>query len=266
MKSENYIELIGVRNIPIIKNGDNIAEKIVKSLKKDDIVLQDKDILVIAQSIVSKSNGRIKNLDDVTPSEEAKKIYNEMKPKAEKAGIPLKSPSLIQVILDESKEVLRIEHVLIVETKDHGFVCANAGVDQSNVEGDNNVTLLPKNPDNDAEKIRREIKNLANKDVATIISDSFGRPFRVGSVGAAIGVAGLSPILDKRGCKDLFGYELQTTIIGHADNLASAAQLVMGESNEGVPVVVIRGYDFEMKEGSSIQPIIREVKIDIFRS
>jgi len=253
-----------LKNIPLIEEGDNISEIILQALKKNNLALEDGDIIVIAQTIISKSSGQIKNLNDITPSDKALDLYKTIKPKAKTQGLPIKNPELIQIILDESKEIIHAEHVLITETK-HGFVCANAGIDKSNVNGKENVSLLPKNSDKEAEKIRNSLKKITNKDVAIIISDSFGRPFRIGSVGVALGISGMSPILDKRGEKDLFGYTLQTTIVGQADNLASAAQLVMGETNEGIPIVIIRGYNFELKYHTSITPILREKQIDLFR-
>jgi len=226
--------------------------------------LENGDILVIAQTIISKSNGRIRNLNMIEPSEKAIEIYKKITPKAKKEEIPIKDPKLIQAILDESKEIIKAEHVLITETK-HGFICANAGIDKSNIEGEENIALLPENPDGDAQDIRRKLKEMINKNIAVIISDSFGRSFRVGAVGVALGVSGISPILDKRGNKDLFGHELQSTIIGQVDSLASAAQLVMGETDEGIPVVIIRGYKFELNESASIKQILREKRIDLFR-
>ena len=242
----------------------NLSDRVHR--KSSKTILENKDILGIAQSIVSKSIGRIRDISEITPSEKAIELYQQIKVKAEKLGIPVKSPELIQAILDESKKIIKVEHVLIVETKNQGFICANAGIDQSNVEGENIVTLLPEKPDNEAKKIRNELKELTNLEIAVIISDSFGRPFRIGSTGVAIGIAGMNPILDQRGFKDLYGYTLQTTIIGHADNLVSAAQLVMGESNEGIPVVIIRGYDYKIEENASIVPILREPNLDLFRS
>jgi len=265
LESKNLV-IIGLKGLPKIKKGDNIAKLVVDLIKSSKTTLESKDILVIAQSIVSKSIGRIRDLSEITPSGEAIELYQQIKAKAEKLGIPVKSPELIQAILDESKKIIKVEHVLIVETKNHGFICANAGIDQSNVEGQNIVTLLPEKPDHEAQKIRNELKELTNLEIAVIISDSFGRPFRIGSTGVAIGIAGMNPILDQRGFKDLYGYTLQTTIIGHADNLVSAAQIVMGESNEGIPVVIIRGYDYEIEENASIVPILREPNLDLFRS
>jgi coenzyme F420-0:L-glutamate ligase/coenzyme F420-1:gamma-L-glutamate ligase len=265
MNSEDGIEIIGLKGIPLVKEGDDISEVIISSLKSNGLSLKEKDIIVIAQSLVSKSIGQIRNLDDIAPSERAYEIFNIIDPKGEEQGLPKKDPQLIQLILDEAKEIIRAEHVLITETK-HGFICADAGIDKSNIEGNRIVTLLPKNPDYQAKQIRSSLMRKTNSKIAVIISDSFGRSFRVGAVGVSIGVSGINPILDMRGKKDLFGYELQSTIIGQADSLASAAQLVMGESNEGIPVVIIRGYNFEYDEKSTINSILRDRTIDLFRN
>ncbi len=258
------IELIGIKNIPLIKKGDNIAETIMQSLKTGNLTLKEGDIIVIAQSIVSKSRGYIKNLKEISPSREAYQIYENMVSKAHKLNIPEKSPELIQAIIEESKEIIKSEHVIIVETN-HGFICANAGIDKSNVNGNDNVTLLPKDSDKEAEKIRVLLKKMTEKNIAIIISDSFGRPFRRGAVGVAIGISGIEALLDKRGSKDLYGKTLQSTIIGQIDNLTSAAQLIMGEADEGLPVVIIRGYKYIFSEAASIKEIIREKSDDLFR-
>ena len=259
------INIIGLKGIPVIKSGDNLPNIILEALDKNNLSLENGDIIVIAQTIISKSKGLIRNLKDIKPSLKAIEIYEKMTPKSKSAGIPVKSPELIQSILDESKKIIKVEHVLITETK-HGFICANAGIDKSNVEDENSITLLPINPDLDAEKIRKVLNTSSEKDVAVIISDSFGRPFRVGATGVALGISGINPILDKRGSKDLFGKELQSTIIGQVDNLASAAQLVMGEADEGLPVILIRGYMFEKTENASIKTILRDKKLELFTS
>ncbi len=261
---KNKIDLIGLKGIPLIQPGDDISQIILEALKSNKLNLEDGDILIIAQTIISKSNGRIRNLKSIIPSKRAMEIYEIITPNAKSKGIPIKSPELIQAILEESNEILKKEHVLITETR-HGFVCANAGVDQSNVKGEYNITLLPQNPDNDANEIRKALKKNTKKNVAIIISDSFGRPFRVGAVGVALGISGINAVLDKRGSKDLFGYELQSTIVAQVDNLASAAQLVMGEADEGLPVVIVRGYRFGFHENTSIRSILREKSSDLFR-
>ncbi|UCC18741.1 MAG: coenzyme F420-0:L-glutamate ligase [Promethearchaeota archaeon] len=264
MRLKNEIKIIGLKNIPLIKEGDNVTEFIIEALNKEGLDLEDGDILVIAQTIISKSNGRTKNLNEITPSEKALELYNSITLKAKDHGLTEKNAEMIQAILDESKKIIKEEHVLITETK-YGFICADAGIDKSNIEGEGIVTLLPENPDNDAEKIRIALTNKTKKEIAIIISDSFGRPFRIGAIGTAIGVSGINPILDMRGKKDLFGYELQSTIVGQVDSLAAAAQLVMGESDEGIPVVLIRGYSFEFNEKTTIKTILREKEYDLFR-
>ncbi|MHA1437688.1 MAG: coenzyme F420-0:L-glutamate ligase [Promethearchaeota archaeon] len=264
MTLSNQIQIIGLNKIPLIKKGDNIPELIIRALEREKLSLMNNDIVVIAQTIISKSIGKIRNLKEVKPTKKALKLFDIISPKAKEKGISPKSPELIQAIIDESKEILKAEHVLITETK-HGFICANAGIDKSNIEGTENVSLLPKDPDSDANYIRTELKKKTNKDIAVIISDSFGRAFRKGAVGVAIGVSGIEAILDKRGSKDLFGYQLQSTIIAQVDSLASAAQLVMGEANEGIPVVIIRGYKFKMCKNASIKAILREKHLDLFQ-
>ncbi|MBN1214307.1 MAG: coenzyme F420-0:L-glutamate ligase [Candidatus Lokiarchaeota archaeon] len=257
------IELIGIQGIPLIKSGDNIADIIIKKIDENNIHLKNNDILIIAQTVISKSLGLIKNLSEIKPSEKAEKIFNEIEKKVRDANLPLKNPQLIQAIIDESNDILIKEHVLITETK-HGFICANAGIDTSNIKGEGNISFLPDNSDIEAKKIRKLIKQKIKVDIAVIISDSFGRPFRKGSVGVAIGCAGIEPLLDKRGYKDLYGKELKSTLIGQIDNLASSAQLIMGECDEGLPIVLIRGYSFSLSENGSIISILRKKKNDLF--
>ena len=264
MNLTNEIKIIGLKEIPFIRSGDNLPEIIMNSLDKNEITLQDGDILVIAQSIISKSTGRIRNLNKINPSERAIEICKKIAPKAKILGLPEKDPKLVQAILDESKQLIMSDHVLITETK-HGFVCADAGIDKSNIGNQGFVSLLPVNPDKDAEKIRIALKNISKKEIAIIISDSFGRAFRVGAIGTAIGVSGINPISDMKGRKDLYGYELQTTVVGQVDSLAAAAQLVMGESDEGIPIILIRGYKFKPDENAAINSILRDKEIDLFR-
>jgi len=263
MNFKDEIKIIGLKEIPLIKKGDTIPEILMYALNRNGLTLQDGDIIVIAQTIISKCNGRTRNLNEIIPSEKALEIYKSLTQKAKIHGLPEKKPELIQAILDEAKQIVKYEHVLITETN-HGFICADAGIDKSNIEGEEIITLLPENPDKDAEKIRKILKNKTKKEIAIIISDSFGRPFRVGAIGTAIGVSGINPILDMRGRKDLFGYEFQTTIIGQVDSLSAAAQLVMGESDEGIPIVLIRGYNFEFNEKTTIKSILRKKEDDLF--
>ena len=258
------IEIIGVEDIPLIKPGDNIPLIIFNALTKNSISLEDGDIVIIAQTIISKSLGRLRNLGDIIPSQEAIDLHEKMTPLIRKNNLPDKGPELIQAILDESKSVLKAEHVMIVETN-HGFICANAGIDKSNIGKGDVISLLPLDSDKEAEKIRISLENFTKKKIAVLISDSFGRSFRLGAIGVALGVSGISPILDKRGCKDLYGKELQSTIVGQIDNLASAAQLIMGEADEGLPVVIIRGYKYSIMEKSSIKKILRKSELELFK-
>jgi coenzyme F420-0:L-glutamate ligase / coenzyme F420-1:gamma-L-glutamate ligase len=192
-------------------------------------------------------------LDRVKPSERAQQLAQELD----------KDAALVEVILGESRKVIRTGgRALIVETR-HGFVCANAGVDQSNV-GLRQVALLPENPDDSARAIRAEIQRRTNKKVAVIISDSFGRAWRVGTVDVAVGVAGMKPIKDERGLKDRHGYELKAAVAAVSDEIAAAAELVMGK-RDGVPVVVVRGYQPEKKEDGSVRELLRPEAEDLFR-
>jgi len=258
------IEIIGVEDIPLIKPGDNIPLIIFNALTKNSISLEEGDIVIIAQTIISKSLGRLRNIGDIIPSQEAIDLHEIMAPLIRKNNLPDKSPELIQAILDESISVLKAEHVMIVETN-HGFICANAGIDKSNIGKGDVISLLPIDSDKEAEKIRISLENFTKKKIAVLISDSFGRSFRLGAVGVAIGVSGISPILDKRGSKDLYGKELQSTIVGQIDNLSSAAQLIMGEADEGLPVIIIRGYKYSLMEKSSINKILRKSELDLFK-
>ncbi len=249
------VKIIAVENLPLIVKGDNLAKLICGTAEKQGTPLQDMDIIVITHVVASKAEGNIINLDKVKPSEQAKEI-------AQKTG---KDPAIVEVVLRETKEIVRIgQNSIITETK-NGIVCANAGVDRSNVSGDRNVVLLPKNPDGSAQDIRNEIKKLTGADVAVIISDTHGRPFRMGEINIAVGVAGIKPIRDRRGEKDLFGYTLRIKQTAIADELASAAELVIGQANEGIPVAIIRGYKYQSAENTSAKELTRPKEKDLFR-
>jgi coenzyme F420-0:L-glutamate ligase/coenzyme F420-1:gamma-L-glutamate ligase len=251
----NAIKIIAVENLPLITKGANIAGLIYNAAKKQNTPIQEKDVIVITHVAVSKAEGNIVNLDEVSPSERAKEI-------AQKTD---KEPELVEVILRETKEIVRLgSNSLITETK-NGIVCANAGVDRSNVEGERNVVLLPKNPDASAQSIRQKIKSLTGCDVAVIVSDTHGRPLRMGEINVAIGVAGIKPIRDRRGEKDLFGYVLRIKQTAVADELTSAAELVIGQANEGIPVAIIRGYKYQTAEGASAKELTRPKEVDLFR-
>lgn len=236
-----------------------MADILVKSLQETKIELQDNDILVIAQKIVSKAEGRTVNLTTVTPSPKAIKLADETQ----------KDPRIVELILRESNEVLRTRIGTIIVEHKLGFVCANAGIDHSNVasEGDSSedwVLLLPQDPDLSSRKMRDEILSKTGKRIGILIIDSHGRAWRNGTVGAAIGVAGLPALQDLRGEHDLFGFTLRITQVGVADELAAAASLMMGQAAEGTPVVHVRGFPYPMREGS-LKEIIRPKDQDLFR-
>ena len=250
----DIVQIIGVRGLPIIKAGDNLAELICQAAEKQGTPIQDGDVIVVSHIIVSRAEGRVVDLNRVEPSPFAVQLARELN----------KDPRLVEVILRESRGIIRMgDGKLITKTK-HGFICANSGVDKSNVLGQNNVALLPKNPDDSAQKIREEIKRITRRDVAVIISDTHGRPLREGEINIAIGVAGIKPIRDRRGEKDLFGYTLRVKRTAIADELASAAELVMGQANEGIPAAIIRGYRYPRSEEARAMELIRPREKDLF--
>jgi coenzyme F420-0:L-glutamate ligase / coenzyme F420-1:gamma-L-glutamate ligase len=247
------LELLGLEDIGEVRLGDSIGSLICEACGHQKINLGNDDVVIVAQKIVSKSEGRIVALDDVQPSGQATKLARALD----------KEPALVEVILSESRRVIRTGgRALIVETH-HGFVCANAGVDQSNV-GLRQVTLLPKDPDRSARKIRKEIHQRTGRNPAVIISDSFGRAWRIGTVDVAIGVAGIKPIKDERGLEDRYGYKLKAAVAAVADEIAAAAELVMGK-RDGVPVVIVRGYDVNKREEGTAQELHRPAAEDLFR-
>jgi coenzyme F420-0:L-glutamate ligase/coenzyme F420-1:gamma-L-glutamate ligase len=247
------IQTIGIEDIPIIKTGDNLARLICDAATKQCTPIQNDDIVVVTHVVVSRAEGRVVNLNEVTPSEFAKNMAGQHK-----------EPAFVETVLRESKSIIRmIDGKLVTETK-HGLVCANSGVDRSNVPGDRNVVLLPDNPDLSARKIRKEIKRLTGCDVAVIISDTHGRPIRKGEMNVAIGVAGIKPIRDRRGEKDLFGYVIRIKRTAIADELSSAAELVIGQTNEAVPAAIIRGYDYPKSESAKAKELMRPKERDIF--
>jgi len=250
----NAVQVIAVAGLPIIKKGDRLGELVCGAAEKQGTPIQDGDILVVTHVVVSRAEGNTVNLDEVEPSEFAKNI-------AEKYE---KDPALIEVVLRESNGIVRMGNGnLITETK-HGFVCANSGVDRSNMPGQRNVAPLPRDPDGSAERIRREIRKLTKRRVAVIVSDTHGRPLRMGEINVAIGVAGMKPIRDRRGEKDLFGYVLRVKQTAIADELSSAAELVIGQANEGVPVAIIRGYKYPEDEKAKATELIRPKEKDLF--
>jgi coenzyme F420-0:L-glutamate ligase/coenzyme F420-1:gamma-L-glutamate ligase len=230
-----------------IEFNDDLIHLIIDSEK-----ILDGDILIIAQKIISKQEGRIVELNSVVPSLLAEGIGSQYN----------KDSRIVELILSESKQIIRMDHGIIIVETNNGFICANAGIDESNVKK-GFVTLLPLDSDISAQKIRKEILKKTNKTVSVVISDTFGRPFRMGQTNCAIGISGMNPILDYAGTKDTFGKTLRVTAIAIADELCSAAELVMKKA-ANCPIVIIRGYDFK-NENSSINDLIRTPNEDLFR-
>ena len=245
------ITIFPLRNFLLINPGDSLAEIIVEELRKID--LQNRDIIVIAHTIVSKSENKVYDLNLITPSPFALQI----------GRMQGKDPRKIEVILRESSEIIRMNEKVLITATHHGFICANSGIDKSNTPGDT-VISLPDDPDFSARQIRDEIQEKLQKNVAVIISDTFGRPLRVGTVNFAIGLAGINSLEDIRGKKDLFGYELRSTIIARVDEVAAAAGMIMGQADEGTPVIIVRGVVYSINDNSA-RELIREPENDVFR-
>ncbi|MDA4848767.1 coenzyme F420-0:L-glutamate ligase [Hoeflea poritis] len=247
--------------VPMIGPGDDLATIIVDALADNDLTVENGDVLVLAQKIVSKSEGRLLDLNTVLPSKRAEEI----------AHATDKDPRLVEAILAESKSVLRrVPGVLITEHL-RGWIMANAGIDASNVassDGEDNVLLLPLDPDKSCEDLCEQLYVRTRKEVGVLINDSFGRPWRLGTTGVALGAAGLPSLWDRRGEKDMFGRELQVSQQAVADELAAAASLVQGQGAEGRPIALIRGLEFGANENAPSRPaadLIRDISEDLFR-
>ena len=249
-----------IKHLPLIEPDDNLVEIIISTHFKNGGSIKNGDILVIAQKIISKAENRYLNLSDMNPTEEALSIAKEVQ----------KDPRYVQAVLNESTNVVRKKPgVLIVEHR-LGFIHANAGIDQSNIqhfENEERLLLLPKDPDASAQRIKEEIKSRLDVDVAVIINDTMGRAWRNGTLGLAIGLSGIAAIDNRIGENDLFGRELKVTATAIADELAAGASLVMGQTTEKNPVVIVTGYDFpkETPLETGIAPLIRDKEQDLFR-
>jgi coenzyme F420-0:L-glutamate ligase / coenzyme F420-1:gamma-L-glutamate ligase len=249
----NQIEIYGVDGLPAVKEGDDLSNFIIRALDHQGKKLEHKDVVVVTSKIVSKAEGRLVAIENFHPSTLAIELSKSSD----------KTANEIEMILSESASPIKItNHVLIMETK-HGFICANAGIDRSNIENHEMALLLPKDPDATAEKIKKSLENYYRVELAVIISDTFGRPWRNGQTNIAIGLSGMLAIKDYKGQFDQFGNKLNATEIAVADQIASAAELVMGKS-DGVPVAVIRGYSYPDGNGTS-KDLIRPREIDLFR-
>jgi len=248
------LQIFPLTHIGEITKNSSLTDEILSSLQTQQLTLQDLDILVITQKIVSKAEGRIIHLDDVIPSTFAKEI-------AQKHG---KNPAHIECILRETKRIVRMDHGVIISETHQGFICANAGVDESNVADNKTVTLLPINPDASAKNIHDAVIKMTKvKNIGIIISDTWGRPWREGQVNFAIGSYGFTPLNDYRGKKDTYGYTLKVSSIAIADELASAAELVMGKT-DNIPAVLIRGYSFT-PSAKNAKDLLRKHALDLFR-
>ena len=246
------VRLFRLPGLPEIQGGDDLSEQITIAARKARLRFENGDVLVVAQKIVSKAEGAVVHLKSIVPSPEAQAIAERQK----------KDPRLVEVILNESKRLVRTNPVLIAETR-HGYVCANAGVDHSNVPDDDIVTLLPRDPDKSAKNLAAALRKRTGKRIAVIISDTFGRPWRLGLTNVALGASGIPVLQDLRGTRDRDGKPLAATILAVADELAAAAGLLMGKS-EGFPVILIRGYRYKPSAEPAAR-IIRPAAEDLFR-
>ena len=253
------LTLTPLPGIPLIRPGDDLADILLTALGAARLALADGDILVLAQKIVSKSEGRLVNLSEVAPSPAA----HELATRSEK------DPRLCELLLRESRAILRVRPGTVIVEHRLGFVCANAGIDHSNVHGDGGnpedwVLLLPEDPDHSAAALRSRLETASGKRLGVMIIDSHGRAWRLGITGMCIGLSGLPALVDKRGDPDLFGFRLRITQIAAADELAAAASLVMGQADEGIPVVHARGFPYPLREGS-LKELLRPRENDMFR-
>ncbi|HEY4034169.1 MAG TPA: coenzyme F420-0:L-glutamate ligase [Ktedonobacteraceae bacterium] len=250
----NEIRIIPIKGIGEISPGADLGSIIYEALPDQDLILEQGDILVVTQKIVSKAEGRIVHLTDIQPSPLAHTIAEQGQ----------KDARHVEVVLRESKRIVRMDRGIIISETHHGFICANAGVDESNVNGESLLTLLPIDPDQSAQTLRTRLQTLSGEhDIAIIISDTWGRPWRNGQVNMAIGLAGMEPLVDYRGQRDRYGYEMQASVIAVADELAATAELVMGKI-EHIPVALIRGYSYSSGQGDT-RTLIRESTTDMFR-
>jgi coenzyme F420-0:L-glutamate ligase/coenzyme F420-1:gamma-L-glutamate ligase len=246
------MRLIGLQGVPEVAPGDDLARLIVEA-SQTFTPLHNGDVLVVTQKIISKAEGQLVDLRTVEPSDLARRFAATWK----------KDARQVEVVLRESVRVVRMERGIIISQTRHGFICANAGVDESNVPGGHIACLLPRDPDESAHALRAALVKRLGVDVAVVISDSFGRPWRLGITNVAIGVAGLAPLADYRGQPDDFGRIMNVSVLAVADELASAAELVMGKVNR-CPVAIIRGFPYEPREGS-INELILDPADDLFK-
>ncbi len=251
------LSVYGLEGIPLVKTGDDLASLIIAAAKSNNVAIEDNDVLVVAQKVISKSENRIVELDTVMPSQKALEI-------AEASG---KDPRLVELVLRESKRFLKASHQILIVEDQRSIVNINAGIDKSNIRGANRYALLPLDPDKSARELRSRIKKLIGKKVGVVISDTYSRAFRRGQVNFAIGIAGVDPFVDYRGKEDLFGYVMQVKFSAVVDELAGAAELVMGQGNEGVPVAIVKGlHRVKFNPGKTSKDLAISQEEDLFKN
>lgn len=251
------VTAIGLERVGLVKPGDNVAKLLFGAISAEGLELKDGDVVVVSQKIISKAQGLLVDLSTVNASAKAKSIAKRTR----------KDPRLIELVMKDSKKILRADKQALVVAMKNGFVCLNAGVDKSNVNGRHVYARLPTDLDGSANHLKMELERLTGKKLAVIIGDTYSRPFRVGQVEFAIGIAGFNPIVDYRGSKDLFGYKLKFKYVALADEVAAAAELVMGQGAEGIPAAVVRGVT-RMERDESIglsEKLLLRKKLDLFR-
>jgi coenzyme F420-0:L-glutamate ligase/coenzyme F420-1:gamma-L-glutamate ligase len=251
------IELFGLENIPLVDGSSDISRIIKEAVEKQGCNIQHGDIILIAETLISKAEENFIRLDELNPSDKAIELAEKSK----------KDPKLVEAIIQQSNEIVEVGPNFIITETIHGFVCANAGIDESNV-GDGLATPMPKNADKSACEIREFLEGEFGEEIAVIITDTQGRAFRFGAIGTAIGCSGISPIWKRVGEKDLYGRELETTEIATCDELSAAASLIMGQADEGLPVVIIRGFESFDKlrdVDSNIKSVLMPKEADVFR-
>lgn len=251
---QHEIRIIPVRGIGEVRPGDDLAATILAALAAANLALAEHDVLVVTQKIVSKAENRLVDPDTVEPSAFARQI----------AAQARKDASFQEVVLRESRRIVKMTNGVLITETHHGLICANSGVDESNVAGGRVVCLLPEDPDASAARLRAELRERTGVSTAVVISDTFGRPWRDGQVNVAIGCAGIQPLSDFAGVDDPYGYTMHATLIAVADELASAAELVMGKIDK-VPVAIVRGYAYTPSETATARALIRDPRFDLFR-
>ncbi len=256
MRNVKTVSIIGLVGFPSVKSGDDLAELIIKATQTRGISIEDGDVLVVAQKIVSKAEGRVFQLKNVKPSEKAEKL----------AKITLKDPDFVEHVLQASRKIVKASSEILIVENENGIICINAGIDKSNVEGEDSYALLPRDSDDSARRIRQKIMEVTGKKVAVIVSDTYSRPFRKGQADFAIGMAGINPFRDYRGEKDLYNYFLKVKNIAIVDEIAAAAELVMGQGSEGIPVAIIRNLEkAELTGEHSISDLFISRQEDLFK-